>query len=79
MFVCHCVDLIGTHLDLYPSSYSLGISTDCWLAYMDRFLTEGVDEDEKKLIAKKMIKLVNLYYWALDGYKVIPIVCLYSL
>ncbi|KAF8650247.1 hypothetical protein HU200_064005 [Digitaria exilis] len=56
---------------MFVPNYSLGISTDCWLAYMDRFLTEGVDEDEKELIAEKMIKLVNLYYWALDGYKVI--------
>ena len=37
---------------------------------MDRFLTEEVDEGEKESIAKKMIKLVNLYYWALDGSKV---------
>ncbi|PUZ46203.1 hypothetical protein GQ55_7G031800 [Panicum hallii var. hallii] len=51
-------------------NYALGISSDCWLAFMDRFLTEEVDEDEKKSIAKKMIKLVNLYYWALDGNKV---------
>ncbi|KAG2481635.1 hypothetical protein PVAP13_J096570 [Panicum virgatum] len=37
---------------------------------MDRFLKEEVDEEERKSIAKKMIKLVNLYYWALDGSKV---------
>ena len=54
----------------FPPSYALGISSDCWLAYMDRFITEEVDEGEKESIAKKMIKLVNLYYWALDGNKV---------
>ena len=37
---------------------------------MDRFITEEVDEGEKESIAKKMIKLVNLYYWTLDGNKV---------
>jgi hypothetical protein len=70
LFEFHSVDLIGICLDFPPSSYALGISSDCWLVFMDRFLTEEVDEDEKKSIAKKMIKLVNLYYWALDGNKV---------
>jgi len=51
-------------------SYALGLSSDCWLHYMDRFLTEEVDQDEKKSIAAKMIKLVDLYYLALDGHKV---------
>lgn len=37
---------------------------------MDRFLTEEVDQDEKKSIATNMIKLVDLYYLALDGHKV---------
>ena len=37
---------------------------------MDWFLTEGVDQDEKKSIEENMIKLVDLYYWALDGHKV---------
>ena len=37
---------------------------------MDRFLTGGVDQDEKESIAKNMIKLVDLYYLALDGHKV---------
>ena len=55
----------------FPSySYALGLSSDCWLAYMNWFLTEGVDQDEKKSIEENMIKLVDLYYWALDGHKV---------
>jgi RNA-dependent RNA polymerase len=37
---------------------------------MDRFLTEGINQDEKKSIAENMIKLVDLYYLALDGHKV---------
>ncbi|CAL5033684.1 unnamed protein product [Urochloa decumbens] len=54
----------------FTSNYALGLSSECWLAYMDRLLTEDVDKDEKESIEKKMIKLLNLYYWALDGYKI---------
>lgn len=36
---------------------------------MDRLLTETLDESEKKLIMEKMIKLVDLYYLALDAPK----------
>lgn len=46
------------------------LAPDCWLAHMDRLLTEGVDQDEKKSIVENMIKLVDLYYAALDGHKV---------
>jgi RNA-dependent RNA polymerase len=55
----------------FPSySYALGLSSDCWLAHMDRFLTGGIDQDETESIAKNMIKLVDIYYSALDGHKV---------
>ncbi|CAL5018322.1 unnamed protein product [Urochloa decumbens] len=54
----------------FTPNYALGLSSDCWLAYMDRLLTADVDKDEKESIEKKMIKLLNLYYWALDGYKI---------
>ena len=37
---------------------------------MDRFLTGGIDQDETESIAKNMIKLVDIYYSALDGHKV---------
>ncbi|WVZ83826.1 hypothetical protein U9M48_030925 [Paspalum notatum var. saurae] len=57
-------------MDFAPSSYALGISSDCWYAYMDRFLTEGVDDDEKESVVWNMIQLVDLYYAALDGHKV---------
>lgn len=36
---------------------------------MDRLLTVSLDESEKKLIEKKMLKLVDLYYLALDAPK----------
>ncbi|OQU81143.1 hypothetical protein SORBI_3006G016700 [Sorghum bicolor] len=51
-------------------NYALGLSSDCWLAHMDRFLTGGIDQDETESIAKNMIKLVDIYYSALDGHKV---------
>ncbi|WVZ83865.1 hypothetical protein U9M48_030961 [Paspalum notatum var. saurae] len=55
---------------MFIPNYALGISSDCWYAYMDRFLTEGVDDDEKESVVWNMIQLVDLYYAALDGHKV---------
>lgn len=53
----------------FTPSYALGTAADCWLAYMDRLLTDEVDESEKELIKNKMIKLVDIYYLALDAPK----------
>jgi len=36
---------------------------------MDRFLTEAVDKAEKDLLLPKIIKLVDIYYLALDASK----------
>ena len=36
---------------------------------MDRFLTEAVDKAEKDLLLPKIIKLVDIYYMALDASK----------
>ena len=36
---------------------------------MDRFLTEAVDKAEKDLLLPKIIKLVGIYYLALDASK----------
>ena len=36
---------------------------------MDRFLTETVDKAEKDLLLPKIIKLVDIYYLALDASK----------
>ena len=36
---------------------------------MDRLLTDGVDEDESNVLEKKIKKLVDLYYLALDAPK----------
>uniref|UniRef100_A0A0E0JF81 RNA-dependent RNA polymerase n=1 Tax=Oryza punctata TaxID=4537 RepID=A0A0E0JF81_ORYPU len=53
----------------FTPSYALGTAADSWLAYMDRLLTDSLDESEKKLIEEKMLKLVDLYYLALDAPK----------
>ncbi|KAL6627248.1 hypothetical protein ACP70R_030974 [Stipagrostis hirtigluma subsp. patula] len=50
-------------------SPALGVSADLCLAYMDRLITEGLDGAEKKPIMDKIIKLVDLYYLALDAPK----------
>lgn len=52
-----------------PFSFALGTAAYSWLAYMDRLLTDSLDEIEKKLIEEKMLKLVDLYYLALDAPK----------
>uniref|UniRef100_A0A0E0BYL9 RNA-dependent RNA polymerase n=1 Tax=Oryza meridionalis TaxID=40149 RepID=A0A0E0BYL9_9ORYZ len=53
----------------FTPSFALGTAADSWLAYMDRLLTDSLDEIEKKLIEEKMLKLVDLYYLALDAPK----------
>ncbi|TVU21359.1 hypothetical protein EJB05_30989, partial [Eragrostis curvula] len=52
---------------IFKPSYTVSTASDCWLAYMDRLLTKGVDEEEKEKLKKKMAKLVDLYYLALDA------------
>uniref|UniRef100_A0A0D9Y4K5 RNA-dependent RNA polymerase n=1 Tax=Oryza glumipatula TaxID=40148 RepID=A0A0D9Y4K5_9ORYZ len=53
----------------FTPSFALGTAADSWLAYMDGLLTDSLDEIEKKLIEEKMLKLVDLYYLALDAPK----------
>ena len=36
---------------------------------MDRLITDDLDEDERKVLLKKMETLVDLYYLALDAPK----------
>lgn len=48
----------------------MGIAADSWLAYMDRLLTLGDDRaSEKNLLKTKMLKLIDVYYDALDAPK----------
>uniref|UniRef100_I1NL55 RNA-dependent RNA polymerase n=1 Tax=Oryza glaberrima TaxID=4538 RepID=I1NL55_ORYGL len=53
----------------FAPSYARATAATNWLVYMDRLLTVSLDESEKKLIEKKMLKLVDLYYLALDAPK----------
>uniref|UniRef100_A0A0E0BYM1 RNA-dependent RNA polymerase n=1 Tax=Oryza meridionalis TaxID=40149 RepID=A0A0E0BYM1_9ORYZ len=53
----------------FAPSYARAMAATNWLVYMDRLLTVSLDESEKKLIEKKMLKLVDLYYLALDAPK----------
>ncbi|XBI26024.1 hypothetical protein VPH35_050829 [Triticum aestivum] len=53
----------------FARSNALGTAADSWLVYMDRLLTDGVDEDESNVLEKKIKKLVDLYYLALDAPK----------
>uniref|UniRef100_A0A0E0JF82 RNA-dependent RNA polymerase n=1 Tax=Oryza punctata TaxID=4537 RepID=A0A0E0JF82_ORYPU len=53
----------------FAPSYALATAANSWLVYMDRILTVSLDESEKELIEKKMLKLVDLYYLALDAPK----------
>ncbi|KAL3625439.1 hypothetical protein CASFOL_030893 [Castilleja foliolosa] len=57
-------------LESRTSSFSMATAADSWLAYMDRLLTLGDDRaTEKNNMKKKMIKLVDIYYDALDAPK----------
>ena len=51
-------------------SYAMSEAADSWVALMDEFLTMGDDcLDKKNLVKDKIIKLVDLYYDALDASK----------
>lgn len=48
----------------------IGTAADSWLSFMDRLLTLGDECDvEKETLKRKMLKLVNIYYDALDAPK----------
>ncbi|KAM2643894.1 hypothetical protein EV1_017650 [Malus domestica] len=52
----------------FEPSFAVGAASDYWLAYMDEYLTLG-DGHEKRLREEKMLRLVDLYYDALDAPK----------
>eukprot|EP00268_Persea_americana_P063087 TRINITY_DN8145_c0_g1_i6.p1 TRINITY_DN8145_c0_g1~~TRINITY_DN8145_c0_g1_i6.p1 ORF type:complete len:976 (-),score=152.62 TRINITY_DN8145_c0_g1_i6:356-3283(-) len=57
-------------LNLFQSSSVIGTAADSWLAFMDRLLTLGDECDvEKQTLKGKMLKLVDIYYDALDAPK----------
>ncbi|CAI9100431.1 OLC1v1025177C1 [Oldenlandia corymbosa var. corymbosa] len=51
-------------------SFNMSTAADSWLAFMDRLLTLGDDcAKEKVALTEKMLKLVDLYYDAVDAPK----------
>ncbi|KAH6812867.1 hypothetical protein C2S51_021885 [Perilla frutescens var. frutescens] len=64
------LELFQLFLEARRPSYSMGIAADNWLTYMDRLLTLGDDlAFEKVFLKRKMIKLIDIYYDALDALK----------
>ncbi|KAH9619567.1 hypothetical protein KSS87_000894 [Heliosperma pusillum] len=54
----------------FQPSKATGVAADSWLSYMDRLLTLGHEcVDEKSILRKKMLRLVDIYYDALDAPK----------
>lgn len=48
----------------------MGIAANSWLVFMDQLLTLGDDHArEKDDLKKKMLKLIDIYYDALDAPK----------
>ncbi|KAL9440712.1 hypothetical protein AB3S75_019390 [Citrus x aurantiifolia] len=51
-------------------SNAKSLAADCWQAVMDRFLTLGDESAEEKAVMKEnMLRLINIYYDALDAPK----------
>ncbi|CAL4978427.1 unnamed protein product [Urochloa decumbens] len=53
----------------FAPSYVLGAAADSWLAFMDRLLIGDIPKSERKVIKRKMLDLVDIYYLALDAPK----------
>jgi RNA-dependent RNA polymerase len=54
------------------SSSTIGIAAECWMALMDRLLILRNDvrkEKEVQQVTKNILKLIDLYYEALDAPK----------
>ncbi|XP_042417528.1 probable RNA-dependent RNA polymerase 5 isoform X2 [Zingiber officinale] len=54
----------------FKPSYTISVAADCWLSYMDRLLTLSDDcAEEKECLKEKILKLVDIYYDAVDAPK----------
>ncbi|XP_049934875.1 probable RNA-dependent RNA polymerase 5 isoform X2 [Nymphaea colorata] len=64
-------ELFSTFLaNRFHPSNTISMAADSWLAYMDRLLTLGDDcEEERRCLTKKMLRLTNIFYDALDAQK----------
>lgn len=48
----------------------MGLAANSWLVFMDRLLTLGDDRsNEKNMLKNMMLKLIDIYYDALDAPK----------
>ncbi|VVA99749.1 unnamed protein product [Arabis nemorensis] len=55
----------------FQASNVIGMAADCWLTIMDRFfILENDRAEEKAEMKKKMLKLIDVYYDALDAPKI---------
>ncbi|KAL8107984.1 hypothetical protein AgCh_024412 [Apium graveolens] len=54
---------------LFSLGVSIGVAADSWMAFTDRFLTLDDNSNEKNKLNKKMLKLIDIYYDALDAPK----------
>ncbi|KAL1289441.1 probable RNA-dependent RNA polymerase 3 isoform X4 [Arachis hypogaea] len=52
----------------FEPSNAIGVAAESWMALMDRFLTIR-NEEEKERVKENIIRLVNIYYMALDAPK----------
>ncbi|KAL8138279.1 hypothetical protein V2J09_004280 [Rumex salicifolius] len=69
-------DFTAEHLEhelfrsFLTTSYTAGKAANCWLSYMDQMLSLGDEQKVKKLeIQNKLLRLVDIYYEALDAPK----------
>lgn len=56
----------------FLSSYGMGVSENSWMTLMDRLLTLNnycTNENEKERVKENMLKLIDIYYEALDAPK----------
>lgn len=68
------VEFCGFHSDakvfLVAFSYAMSTTADNWKALMDRLLTlEDSNSTEKVLVRNNLVRLIDLYYEALDAPK----------
>ncbi|KAF3442981.1 hypothetical protein FNV43_RR16899 [Rhamnella rubrinervis] len=54
----------------FQPSFAMSEAADCWLALMDRFLTlDNNNIEEKKVVERNILQLIDIYYDALDAPK----------
>ncbi|XP_074344092.1 putative RNA-dependent RNA polymerase 5 [Apium graveolens] len=62
-------ELFKLFLNTKNQNVSMGVAADSWMAFTDKFLTLDDNSNEKNNLKKKMLKLIDIYYDALDAPK----------